>query len=60
MATSLPASAPKTAFAVPVLESVKRNKSERRVTLPEVLAALVEDDRVTFETEVAKGAVTQS
>ena len=43
MATSLPASAPKTAFAVPVLESVKRNKSERRVTLPEVLAALVED-----------------
>jgi len=44
MATPSPtAAAPKPSFAVPVLESVKRNKTERRVTMPEVLAALVED-----------------
>ena len=36
----------KAVFAVPVLESVKTNKSERRVTLPEVLTALVEDGYV--------------
>ena len=44
MTTPSPASAAsKAVFAVPVLESVRRNKSERRVTLPEILAALVED-----------------
>ena len=44
MGTQLPAGAPaKPVFAVPVLESVKRNKTERRVTVPEVIAALVDD-----------------
>ena len=44
MGTQLPAGAPaKPVFAVPVLESVKRNKTERRVTVPEVMAALVDD-----------------
>ena len=33
----------KAVFAIPVLEPARRNKTERRVTLPEVLAALVED-----------------
>ena len=41
MATSLPAAKP--AFVAPVLESVRGNKFERRVTVPEVLTALVED-----------------
>ena len=47
-----PAPAPKIAstkpvFAAPVLEPVGRNKTERRVTLPEVLTALVEDGYVS-------------
>ena len=44
MATPVPATAPtKPVFAAPVLEAVGRNKTERRVTVPEVMAALVED-----------------
>lgn len=40
---------PRSTIAAPTLTSVRRNKNERRVTVPETLAALVEDGLIAQE-----------
>ena len=50
MATPAPSSTPvRSGIAAPALVSVKRNKTERRVTVPEIMAALVEDGFILAE-----------